>query len=205
MFKPPGEVSPAARILRKNNVCPKVLPSQLWSCAKFNASSVWKVFGWACTEKKTQDLDHFLITRILNIGDQAIAKTHSRFEITLLYPQNKKSRDFFWPLNFFQSFLPHAALLLQPLTNLTKKALLVWGKEQQNFLNQAQEALLHSIILKYLSTSAQVRLNTDASGTCIGATLMQRESQDRPWAPILFYSKGSTLPNGSIQRMTGCS
>ena len=30
----------------------------------------------------------------------------------------------------------------------------------------------------------------DASGTHIRAALMQQESQDQPWVPITFYSKG---------------
>ena len=43
-------------------------------------------------------------------------------------------------LNFCQSFLPNAGLLLQPLTSLMKKsAVFVWEKNQQNYFQQAKE------------------------------------------------------------------
>lgn len=38
------------------------------------------------------------------------------------------------------------------------------------------------------SESAQDRLNTDPTTSHVGAFQVQRESQDKPWAPIAFYS-----------------
>lgn len=101
-------------------------------------------------------------------------------------------------LNFFRSFSPAAALLLQPLTNLMKKkALFVWGKEQRDSFDQAKEALLNSVGLQHLSPSAQVCLNMDI-GTYIQVTLIGRKARISPGSLLRFTQEGSTLPNRSI-------
>ena len=82
--------------------------------------------------------------------------------------------------------------MLQPLTNLMKKALLILGSIK--FLFQAKEALPNSIMLQNPSPSAQVRLNANASRTHNGAMLMQQKSQ--PSAPITFYSEGLNSAQG---------
>ena len=52
-------------------------------------------------------------------------------------------------LNFFRSYLPNAALLLQPLASLMKKStLFVWGKRiKKKSFSQAKRALLNAITL----------------------------------------------------------
>ena len=85
------------------------------------------------------------------------------------YPAPRSKEDiskFLGILNFFRSFLPDAALLLQPLTSLMKKsAVFVWEKGQQEAFQQAKQALLNAVTLQHPSPTAQVQLNTDASGT----------------------------------------
>ena len=84
-----------------------------------------------------------------------------------------------------------AVLLLQPLTSLMKKsAVFVWEKDKQDAFQQAKRALLNAVTLQHPSPTAQIKLNTDASGTHIEATLMQRENKEQPWFPVTFYSKG---------------
>ena len=84
-----------------------------------------------------------------------------------------------------------AVLLLQPLTSLVKKsAVFVWEKDKQDAFQQAKRALLNAVTLQHPSPTAQIKLNTDASGTHIEATLMQRENREQPWFPATFYSKG---------------
>ena len=73
---------------------------------------------------------------------------------------------------------------------MKKSAVFVWEKGQQEAFQQAKQALLNAVTLQHPSPTAQVRLNTDASGTHIGAALMQRENEQQPWVPIAFYSKG---------------
>ena len=109
------------------------------------------------------------------------------------YPAPRSKEDiskFLGLLNFFRSFLPDAALLLQPLTSLMKKsAVFVWEKGQQEAFQQAKQALLNAVTLQHPSPTAQVQLNTAGSETQVGAALMQRENEQQPWAPIAFYSK----------------
>ena len=73
---------------------------------------------------------------------------------------------------------------------MKKSAVFIWEKDQQEAFQQAKQALLNAVTLQHPSPTAQVQLNTDASGTHIGAALMQRENEQQPWAPIEFYSKG---------------
>ena len=94
-----------------------------------------------------------------------LQSTWQQYEITLPHAISRF---------FFRSFLPNAALLLQPLTSLIKKsAVFVWEKSQQDAFQQAKQALLNAVTL-------QVQLNTDASGTHLGAALMQREKSSSP-------------------------
>ena len=77
-------------------------------------------------------------------------------------------------LNFFRSFLPNTAVILQLLTSLMKKsAVFPWEKSQQDAFQRAKQALLNTITLKHPSSRAQVQLNTDASARHDGAALMQ--------------------------------
>ena len=91
-------------------------------------------------------------------------------------------------LDFLQVVLPNVALLLQLLTSLMKKSA-VWKKSQQDAFQRAKQALVNSLNLQHPSPTAQVQLNTDASGTHVGAALMQREIEQKPWFPVAFYSK----------------
>ena len=93
------------------------------------------------------------------------------------YPPPRSKEDiskFLGLLNFFRSFLPEAAGILQPLTNLMKKsAVFTWGKEQQEAFQRAKQSLLNAVTLQHPSPTAQVQLNTDASATHVRAALLQ--------------------------------
>ena len=99
------------------------------------------------------------------------------------YPLPKSKEDiskFLGLLNFFRSFLPEAAGILQPLTSLIKKsATFTWGQEQQEAFQQAKKALLNAVTLQHPSPTAQVQVNTVASATRVGATLLQREDEQQ--------------------------
>merc|ERR1712026_127309 len=101
------------------------------------------------------------------------------------YPQPRSKEDvskFLGLLNFFRSFLPAAAEMLQPLTGLMKKsATFTWGQEQQEAFHKAKKALLNAVTLQHPSPTAQVQVNTDTSATHVGAALLQREDEQQPW------------------------
>ena len=77
------------------------------------------------------------------------------------------------------------------LTSLMKKsAAFVWGSTKfDQASKKGSPQWCHSSV-QYPSPSAQVQLNTDASGNHIGAMLKQWENKDQPWTPVSFYSKG---------------
>ena len=82
------------------------------------------------------------------------------------YPPPRSKEDiskFLGLLNFFRSFLPEAAGILQLLTSLMKKsAVFTWEKEKQEAFQQAKQALLNAVTLQHPSPTVQVQLNTDA-------------------------------------------
>ena len=87
--------------------------------------------------------------------------------------------------------MPNATLLLQPLASLLKiSADFVLEKDQQNSFQQAKRALLNTVTLQYPFPTTQIQPNTEASGTHIGAALMQQEKKEQPLFPVAFYSKG---------------
>ena len=96
-------------------------------------------------------------------------------------PKSKEDiSKFLGLLNFFRSFLPEAAGILQPLTSLMKKsATFTWGQEQQEAFQQAKKVLLHAITLQHPSPTAQVQLNTKFCATHVGAALLHREDEQQ--------------------------
>ena len=106
-------------------------------------------------------------------------------------------------LNFCQSFLPNAGLLLQPLTSLLKiSADFVLEKDQQNSFQQAKRALLNTVTLQYPFPTTQIQPNTEASGTHIGAALMQQEKKEQPLFPSPSTARDLTQPRRNTQPLT---
>lgn len=97
-------------------------------------------------------------------------------------------------INFFRTFIPGAAGLLQPLTDCLKKnsGTFKWTKSMQESFDSTKEALASATILQHPIREAEVKLATDASDTHIGGVLTQRRGPGHQWAPLAFYSKKLT-------------
>ena len=90
---------------------------------------------------------------------------------------------------FFRPFIKDYATLAEPLTRLLKKKVAFqWGPEQV----QAREKLiqqLQDITLNNPMETDELRLDTDASDTAIGAVLLSKGGNDEDWHPVEFVSK----------------
>merc|ERR1739844_461506 len=94
-------------------------------------------------------------------------------------------------INFYHSFIFHAAHALRPLyqalTGKPKPKPLVWTKEMEDSFTTTKEALANATLLHHPVQGAITALSTDASDTALGAVLEQRIGKN--WQPLGFFSK----------------
>ena len=102
-------------------------------------------------------------------------------------------------INFYRRFIPAAAKLLAPLTDVLKggpsgTTQVEWTAEMVASSKAAREAVARATLLAHPQQAAELVLVTDASATHIGAVLQQRSRADQPWRPLGFYSKKLDTP-----------
>ena len=95
-------------------------------------------------------------------------------------------------MNFYRRFLPHAADLLYPLTQLlgnsnsgTKEV--TWTETAQAAFNAVKDELANTTLLNHPQPNAQLAIMTDASDVAVGAVFQQRAAGQ--WQPISFFSR----------------
>ena len=105
-------------------------------------------------------------------------------------PTDKVSVQRFLGLfNFFRRFVPAAAKILAPLSDLLKlpaKNFKMTDTALKAFAD-AKKALCTAALLRHPVPGARLALTTDASDTHVGAVLQQWESG--AWAPLGFFSQ----------------
>jgi len=94
--------------------------------------------------------------------------------------------------NFFRRYIPSAAAILKPLTDVLASNLkkLQWSPELQTAFEAAKTALAAAAPLAHPDPAAELALATEASNVHIGGVLQQR--QGFSWAPLAFYSQKLT-------------
>jgi len=105
-------------------------------------------------------------------------------------PQNQKNiRQFLGKINFYHSYIPHAAIVLAPLHNLLKKNVKFnWSSDCQESFDFVIQHLCSSPCLAIFSPDKETYVFTDASNEGIGAVLKQKQS-DGTIKPVAFFSK----------------
>jgi hypothetical protein len=96
--------------------------------------------------------------------------------------------------NFYRRFLPAAARILKPLTDLiiggpkgTEPVSL--ADPQRAAFVAAKDALAAAMCLAHPSQGFQLSLMVDASADHMGGALQQRERPADPWQPLGFFSR----------------
>ena len=81
--------------------------------------------------------------------------------------------------NYYQRFVPSFAEIAAPLNQLlTKGTKFVWGPPQQAAFEELICWLTNILILAYPQREGTFVLDTDASDTCLGAVLSQRQGDE---------------------------
>jgi hypothetical protein len=107
-------------------------------------------------------------------------------------PRTKKGvRSLVGCINWLRKYLPKAAKLLKPLTDLiTKKASdnVIWGPTQESSMVEIRRILTSTPVLSIYDPHKEHVIQTDASNEYIGGTLLQLEN-DGLLHPILYASR----------------
>src|SRR5664279_757191 len=107
-------------------------------------------------------------------------------------PRTKKGvRSLVGCVNWLRKYLPRAAKLLKPLTDLTaNKAseVVKWGPEQEKSLDEIKQILVNKPVLSIYDPKKEHVVQTDASTDFIGGTILQLED-DGLLHPILYASR----------------
>ena len=101
-------------------------------------------------------------------------------------------------VNYLDKFIEHKADLQEPISQLTQKdAAFVWEKPQQEAFDNLKSIITSAPALAYFDNNKETVLNVDASGTGLGAVIVQEGK------PVTFGSKTLTTcerPYRNIER-----
>ena len=101
----------------------------------------------------------------------------------------RQLQTFLGMVNFYRRFLPQAAMVLKPLTDVLKgeaRGKLTWTAEMETAFQRGKEAVCQAAELAHPHPRAELSLAVDASESHVGAVLQQRwEGELRPLA---FFS-----------------
>ena len=105
----------------------------------------------------------------------------------------RQLRRFLGLLNFYRRFIPNAATILTPLTdilrNQPKRSLKAfeWTDERNDAFEKAKDELAKTTLLVHPSSDRMTCLMVDASDTAVGGVLQQ--FSESMWKPIAFFSR----------------
>lgn len=114
-----------------------------------------------------------------------------------LKPQNvKELRRFLGMVNFYHRFIPDIASAQSQLQEAitghkqSSQTQIEWTTEKEATFKKLKDDLANATLLTFPDPLAQFSLQTDASGSAIGAVLQQW--QDQTWKPLSFFSRKLT-------------
>ena len=101
----------------------------------------------------------------------------------------KEVRSFVGLASYYRKFIPHFARVAGPLHALTKKDVtFVWTPECQSAFEELKQLLTTAPLLVYPRFDRPFMLETDASGSGLGAVLVQRQD-DGSVRPVAYASR----------------
>lgn len=108
-------------------------------------------------------------------------------------PETRKNiRQFLGKVNFHHKFIPHSAIILDPLHNLLRKDVKFnWSPECQESFEKMKELLCAEPVLKIFDPKLPVHIYTDASIKGVGAVLKQEDGNGTE-KPVAYFSKKLT-------------
>ena len=106
-------------------------------------------------------------------------------------PRTKRQvRSFLGLIGYYRSYVPNFSAIATPLTDLTKKGepnIVNWGEPQDQAFRRLKEVLTQDPVLRVPDFTKTFIVQTDASETGIGASLMQEHDGQK--FPVAYASK----------------
>ena len=87
---------------------------------------------------------------------------------------------------YYRRFIRNYSKIALPLTDILAKERFEWSSEAQYAFNKIKAAFAEPPLLKQHDHTLPTRLETDTSGSAIGAVLHQQHG--KRWHPVAFYS-----------------
>lgn len=105
-------------------------------------------------------------------------------------PETRKNvRQFLGKINFHHKFIPHSAIILDPLHNLLRKDVkFIWSAECQESFEKIKTLLCSKPILKIYDPEQPIDIYTDVSIKGVGAVLKQAD-ENGDSKPVAYFSK----------------
>jgi len=103
---------------------------------------------------------------------------------------SQQLQSFLGMANFYRRFIPSAAKILKPLTDVLrggKVAQLAWTAEMETAFNTVKQKLVDAVELAHPNPAAPLFLAVDASDTHVGGVLQQKDSRGA-LQPLGFFS-----------------
>ncbi|KAF2893958.1 hypothetical protein ILUMI_12216 [Ignelater luminosus] len=110
-----------------------------------------------------------------------------------LEPLSEKA--FLGMANYYRRWMPNAAIIQKPLTDLLKGTVrkntkISWNDTTKQAFKRCKSELANTVILAFPDTTAKISLAVDASKTAIGGVLQQNAGSE--CKPISFFSRKLT-------------
>ena len=113
------------------------------------------------------------------VSPDRVAPDPAKIKAVKEYPTPRdvrKVRSFIGLASYYRRFVPNFAKIAWPLHKLTKKdAWFSWTEECEQAFNSLKEKLVTAPVLVFPNFSVPFQLETDASGSSLGAILSQKQ------------------------------
>lgn len=125
------------------------------------------------------------------VSGESISPCEDKIQALLSYKIPKSREDIqrcLGSFNFYRNFLPNMAEVAQPLTELLKKSTVFrWTEKEQSAFDEMLNLVKNHTMLAIIDYSKPITLKTDASGSGLGAVLLNGVAPDQ--IPIAYISR----------------